>query len=339
MARHGIPHILRSDNGPQFSSQQFKQFATDWEFTHITSSPHFPQSNGAAEIGVKIIKTIFEKNPEDPLLGLLHYRTTPNKLGFAPSQIAMSRLLNTNIPTISSALKPKVQNIEHLREQLLKRRENAKENYDKRHKAKELPELETGKRVFLPNEQIHGTVTGKREEPRSYNILTEKGREIRKNRKAIIELPDRAINPKIQSPSTPTPPSPYLSFSPNLEPVIYIIPEEYHSPQPEDQQSTLSSPETRPSTPTVEITASTPTHEYDLETDMRPVTPTEDITVSSPIHESSLETVEGSPPSTPFITPESSSSTSLETSPENEAITTRSGRHVKPTKKCLCQDC
>ena len=44
--RHGIPETLRTDNGPQFSSQQFAEFAKQYDFTHTSSSPHFPASNG-----------------------------------------------------------------------------------------------------------------------------------------------------------------------------------------------------------------------------------------------------------------------------------------------------
>ena len=45
-ATHGICETLYSDNGPQFSSQQFKAFSTKWKFKHVTSSPTYPQSNG-----------------------------------------------------------------------------------------------------------------------------------------------------------------------------------------------------------------------------------------------------------------------------------------------------
>ena len=45
-ARHGIPEIVRSDNGPQYSSAEFMSFASSYGFQHITSSPKFPQSNG-----------------------------------------------------------------------------------------------------------------------------------------------------------------------------------------------------------------------------------------------------------------------------------------------------
>ena len=45
-ACHGIPETICSDNGPQYSSHLFKEFARDHQFIRITSSPKFPQSNG-----------------------------------------------------------------------------------------------------------------------------------------------------------------------------------------------------------------------------------------------------------------------------------------------------
>ena len=45
-SRHGISQMVRSDNGPQFISTEFKKFEKEWGFQHITSSPHYPQSNG-----------------------------------------------------------------------------------------------------------------------------------------------------------------------------------------------------------------------------------------------------------------------------------------------------
>ena len=51
-SRHGIPEIVRSDNGPQYSSAEFMSFASSYGFQHLTSSPKFPQSNGQAERAV-----------------------------------------------------------------------------------------------------------------------------------------------------------------------------------------------------------------------------------------------------------------------------------------------
>ena len=40
-----IPRVV-SNNGPQYSSEAYAKFAQEFQFEHITSSPHYPQSNG-----------------------------------------------------------------------------------------------------------------------------------------------------------------------------------------------------------------------------------------------------------------------------------------------------
>ena len=81
-SRHGIPDTVVSDNGPQFSSQEFHEFPLTWEFNHVTSSPHHPKSNDKAESSVKAIKQLFKKaeqDGKDPWLALLDYRNTPTE--------------------------------------------------------------------------------------------------------------------------------------------------------------------------------------------------------------------------------------------------------------------
>ena len=48
-SHHGVPSVPMSDNGPQFDSSYMKDFANTYGFEHVTSSPHYPQSNGLAE--------------------------------------------------------------------------------------------------------------------------------------------------------------------------------------------------------------------------------------------------------------------------------------------------
>ena len=44
-SRYGVPDQVMSDNGPQFSSVEFRSFARNWGFEHITVSPCYLQSN------------------------------------------------------------------------------------------------------------------------------------------------------------------------------------------------------------------------------------------------------------------------------------------------------
>ena len=45
----GIPEIISSDNGPPFSSIEFKQFCDYFGIKHKKSTPLWPQANGLVE--------------------------------------------------------------------------------------------------------------------------------------------------------------------------------------------------------------------------------------------------------------------------------------------------
>ena len=94
-ARHGIPDMLLSDNGPQFASAEFASFAKKWSFQHVMSSPHHAQSNGKAENTVKIVKRLFTKCKTDGVsefLALLDWRNPPSEgLGTSPAQTLLVR--------------------------------------------------------------------------------------------------------------------------------------------------------------------------------------------------------------------------------------------------------
>ena len=105
-ARQGIPKIVVSDNGPQFSSYGFATFAKQWDFNHVTSSPTYPQSNGMAERTVQTVKNLIKKtlqDGEDPYLALLNFRTSPTVDG-GPSPAF--KLMQRNPRTLLPSAKP-----------------------------------------------------------------------------------------------------------------------------------------------------------------------------------------------------------------------------------------
>lgn len=109
-ARHGIPYEVRSDNGLQYSSKEFKDFSRSWCFEHKTSSPYNPQGNGLAEKTVQTVKRMLEKariDGKDPYISLLEYRNTPTDVE-SPAKLLMSRQLRSILPITKNQLKPKV---------------------------------------------------------------------------------------------------------------------------------------------------------------------------------------------------------------------------------------
>ena len=74
------PDTLVSDNGPCYASETFTKIMQEYNVNHITSSPHYIQSNGLAEKFVQIVKNLFNKAREeraDLFKALIIYRNTP----------------------------------------------------------------------------------------------------------------------------------------------------------------------------------------------------------------------------------------------------------------------
>ena len=106
-ARHGIPNTVIADNMP-FHSKEFYQFSKEWNFTLVTSSPRYPQSNGMAERNVQTIKNLLKKSKDagnDEYLAMLEFQNSPiTGLYQSPAQLLMGRRLQSALPMLPSLL-------------------------------------------------------------------------------------------------------------------------------------------------------------------------------------------------------------------------------------------
>ena len=149
-SRHGICDICFTDNGPQFASEEFKHFAYQWKFDHVTSSPKYPQSNGEAERAVQTVKSILNKC-DDEYLALLTYRNTPLHNGYSPSQLSMGRSLKTRVPVHPEELQPKLPDFSKLCKREREYRKSMANQYNSRHRVGQGQDLAPGDRVWIPD--------------------------------------------------------------------------------------------------------------------------------------------------------------------------------------------
>ena len=101
------PDTLLTDNGPCYASKEFKKLMADMGINHITSSPHYPQSNRLSEKYVQIVKSLFNKAHEegtDYQKALMIYRNTPldDKL-LSPMQLLQGRAARSDLPMSHAA--------------------------------------------------------------------------------------------------------------------------------------------------------------------------------------------------------------------------------------------
>ncbi len=187
-SRYGIPSTCHTDNGPQFISKDFKDFARTYNFNHTTSSPYHPQGNGRAEAAVKVAKTLLKK-ATDFQAALLNYRNTPQQgHTYSPAQRMLSRRTRTLLPTSDRLLSPKPIPSEVVIKETDKKKRCSKAYYDKT-AGPPLTPLRVGDYAYSkprPEQRgqpwQYGEITAKQD--RSYTIETPISK-IRRNRRDI----------------------------------------------------------------------------------------------------------------------------------------------------------
>ena len=184
IAIHGIPDVVVSDNGPQFACAEFQAFAAEYGFSHVTSSPRYPQSNGEAERAVQTVKKIFKK-AKDPYLALLSYRAAPLQNGYSPSELLMGRRLNTRVPTLPTALRPAAPDHGLVRGKEAASKEKQRETYNRRYAARESAPLQPGDAVHVRDLDRQGLIIQRHTSPRSYVVRTDQG-VVRRNARHLM---------------------------------------------------------------------------------------------------------------------------------------------------------
>lgn len=251
-SRHGIPRTVITDGATNFSSQEFKKFSNDWEFNHVMSSPHYPQSNGKAESAVKVVKTLIKKSIDsntDFYQMLLLHRNTPNKTNFSPAKRLMNRWLRCHIPSINKDLEPIEQQC--VQDKIKENKNKAKIYYDRHSVSRQ--DLEVDEDVWykkMPESETwsKGKIESK-DGNRSYTVRTSEGAMLRRNEKFI--KPD-STHPETSSceneergddvvESSPTEDKENVQNPPNQSPTIMSNDNEDERPTRQRRQTKLPS--------------------------------------------------------------------------------------------------
>ena len=206
IARFGIMDTLISDNGPQFTSAQFREFTKTYDINHITSSPNHQQANGLAEKAVQTVKNMIKKCSEtgdDIYMALLDLRNTPrDDVTGSPMQRLMGRRAKTLLPITENLRKPESSKSRSVSSKLMNYREQQKKYYDRGTRPRSDLEPGNAVRIHSDGRWKPAEFVRKTQFPRSYMVRAgDQGRELRRNSKMLLNTKEQPhiIEPKSRS--------------------------------------------------------------------------------------------------------------------------------------------
>ena len=91
------------DNGPKFSSHNFRSFSKTRDILHKTISPHYHQSISLAKRSIQTVNWTHNKakvNSEDNFLAMLYLNSRPNQNGTLPAEKLSSHKLRTTLTSL-----------------------------------------------------------------------------------------------------------------------------------------------------------------------------------------------------------------------------------------------
>ena len=215
IARYGIMETLISDNGPQFTSKEFKNFTAEYKINHITSSPTHQQSNGLAEEAVKQMKDLMKKckqSGQDFFLALLDVRNTPrDDIVGSPMQRLHGRRAQTSLPISDTLLKPSVIPPDKVHDKMMEYRRRQKFYYDKGSKPLKPINPQEAVRVWTPQGWKPAEYIAEHDLPNSHVIRAgSQGLTYRRNRRHLM--------PTSEEPHVITTPEPPIHLRPRMMP-------------------------------------------------------------------------------------------------------------------------
>ena len=216
---YGVPEEIASDGGPPFRSTEYTKFLSTWGITPRLSSAHYPQSNGRAEIAVRIMKRALdgsldprtgEIDTEKAAQAILTHRNTPNKeTGIAPSEMLFGYKLKDHLPNKFRTLRKEWKDLMKVCE--LQGLKKEKQVLLKTGNRRTLKPLNEGDIVSVQNQTgnqpLKWSNTGvivKVHPHRQYSVMIHASRRVTlRNRKFLRKLDFKATN---HSPNTLSPP-------------------------------------------------------------------------------------------------------------------------------------
>jgi len=153
------------------NSPLIADFLQTWGVTHVTSSPHYPQSNGKAEATAKSMKKIISAawtgrsaNWDQLSCALQQYRNTPcRKDGLSPAQKLFGHPVQDTLPAHRRSFAPEWQRSSQEADSAATHTlETSQATYNQH--AHHLSDLQVGNHVALQNPtskmwDIYGTIT------------------------------------------------------------------------------------------------------------------------------------------------------------------------------------
>ena len=251
IATFGIPEEISSDGGPEFIAMETQDLFKCFGIKHRLSSAYLPQSNGRAEVAVKMSKRLLEDNmtidgtlnTNKMVRALLQQRNTPDRdCKLSPAEVLFGRALPDTMPQIPKDV-PIFEN-DMIHNQWHKAWE-AKEEAAKSRLVRsceqlepgssELPPLKEGDHVFIQNQNKrngrqskwdrHGTIIATKDNDQHLVKVHGTGRLTLRNRRFLRKFKlrpqtvqeDPPIHHSLEAPKN----SPCKSVGPNPQPASH----------------------------------------------------------------------------------------------------------------------